>query len=122
MKILNCTQHNLTLEQKKELSGYDNLRDVARHIFDLIKTTPSDEKKIQENADKFLRFLAVNHHKYDYFLMPIGSPFFMATVISRAISTTKEKIIFSHSERIIDRNNNREHIHLKFLFLNNTMN
>lgn len=96
MKVLNCTQHNLTPEMIQSLGDAEivNLRDADPKLFGELSNV-----SIDSDLSGLARDLNNLVDKFDEVILPIGSPAFMWEFAREFTGTCA--ILFAHSNRIV---------------------
>jgi hypothetical protein len=106
--FLNCTAHELTLDQKEQANKYSpTILDLNSDNVDLhtkLVNCPPDVEIIQNLVKEFFQYLKEKYKeaKGDLTLhMPIGSPAFMAIFFMKLDREKNPcRILFSHSDRL----------------------
>ncbi len=114
MKILNCTQHEITQSQIDELNKvYNidllvNLKDSNNELFRKLANMTGDENLMS----LALEFLSETRDT-DYYILPIGTPAFMFALGRASMELEHDEFLespflFSFSERVVSEIQNED--------------
>ena len=116
MIFMNCTQHDLTVQQMNEIKSFlnnngfsfeghiCNLKDNEKQLFNRLANTPENDEERKNLVVDFADF--INKNEDTMFHLPIGSPAFMFELASflqwKFVSSNGVKtyhICMSHTKR-----------------------
>ncbi len=99
MKALVCLAHTLVPAQEAELKGkfkvekIEYLKDVSGSLFQKLTNCQPETTWLKDTAKELFRLCS----KYDYIILPIGSPAFMWVFATEAVGAISA--LFAHSVR-----------------------